>query len=122
MSLKLTVIDNKALKSLLTKMDKDKNFDIKEFIQLRDFADTAIDSLPLLAIKDNLRVERNAADIFVDGLKMLVLELRRLDFGVPDKDPAKEAQKEVQKAAIRHSIESQIAYMLQSYNFLFGKL
>ncbi|HEF4758583.1 TPA: hypothetical protein SAN82_000987 [Pseudomonas putida] len=122
MSLKLTVADNKKLKALLAKIDKDKSINPAEFLDLRKQADDELEKSSLLAIRDNMRVVRNAADIFSDALKMLLLELRRLDYGMPDKDPVKNAQKEAEKASIRSAIEYQLAYMVKSYQFIFGKL
>lgn len=121
MSLKLTVTDKK-LKALLSKINKDKKIDPAEFLDLRAQADAQVASSSLLPVRDNMRIIGNAADILADAIKILYLEARRLDYGVPDKDPAKNAKKDAEKAAFKQAIEYQLAYVIKSYEFTFDKL
>ncbi|TFY89910.1 hypothetical protein DYL61_21585 [Pseudomonas nabeulensis] len=121
MSLKLTVTDKK-LKALLAKINKDKKIDPAEFIDLRKQADDEVAKSSLLAVRDNMRIIGNAADILADAMKILYLELRRLDYGVPDKDPVKNAKKDAEKAALKKAVEYQLAYVITSYEFTLGKL
>lgn len=121
MSLKLTVTDKK-LKALLAKINKDKKIDVTEFLDLRKQADDEIAKSALLPVRDNLRIISNAADILSDALKILYLELRRLDYGVPDKDPVKNAKKDAEKTALKRAVEFQLAYAIESYRFTLDKL
>lgn len=121
MSLQLSTTDTQ-LSALLAAIDKDKKIDPAEFIKLRQQADDEIAKSALLPVRDNMRIIANAADILADALKILYLELRRLDYGVPDKDPLKNDKKNAEKAAFKRAVEYQLAYVLKSYEFTLDKL
>lgn len=121
MSLRLIVTDKK-LKTLLLKINRDKRITPVEFIDLRKQADEEVGKNQVLAFNDNLRIIANAADILSDALKMMYLEARRLDFGVPDSDPVKNAKKEAEKAVLKKAVEYQLAYALTSYEYTLDKL
>ena len=121
MSLKLNATDTQ-LNALLAKINNDQKIDPVEFFDLRKQADDEIAKSALLLVRDNVRIIANAADILVDATKILYLELRRLDYGVPDKDPDKNAKKDAEKAALKKAIEYQLAYVIESYAFTLDKL
>lgn len=121
MSLKLTVAD-KQLKALLAKMNKDNKVDLVEYIQLRKQADAVVASNTLLPVRDTMRAICDGTDGLADLFKQLTLELRCLDYGVPDKDPVKNAKKEEEKAGIKKSLEFQLVYLFTAYRMMLDKL
>lgn len=121
MSLRL-IVTEKKLKALLAKFNKDQRMDTLEFIELRKQSDVEVAKSTLPAVQEKMQNIADAADKLVDATKILYLELRRLDYGIPDKDPVKNAKKDAEKAAFKKAVEYQLAYVIKSYEFTLDKL
>lgn len=102
---------------------KDGRISPVEFIEFRKRSDDDVAKNKRLALNDNLRIISNAADILADAIKLLTLEARRLDLGVRDNtDPAKNAEKDAEKALLKKAIEAQLAYTVVSYKSTLERL
>ncbi|CRM20491.1 hypothetical protein [Pseudomonas fluorescens] len=102
---------------------KDERVSPVEFIEFRKRSDDDVAKNKRLALNDNLRIISNAADILADAIKLLTLEARRLDLGVRDNtDPAKNAEKDAEKALLKKAIEAQLAYTVVSYKSTLERL